>query len=62
MAHIHFNHLNAAAFNNFVPEATKTANNELIKNLLVLGGVVFVMWCLLKPKTVSVVRLKEDTE
>ena len=60
MAHINFNHLNASAFNNFVPEATKTANNELIKNVLSLGGVVFVLWLLFKPKTVNDAQLKED--
>ena len=34
MAHVNFNHLNASAFNSFVPVATKTANNQLFKNVL----------------------------
>lgn len=39
MAHIPFNHLNPHAFNAFVPEATRIANNKLIKNIIVVGGI-----------------------
>lgn len=44
MAHIKFNHLNANAFNSFVPEATKVANSELFKKLLLVGGIALVVW------------------
>lgn len=44
MAHISFNHLNPQAFNAFVPEATRTANNELIKNVLIVGGIALGIW------------------
>jgi hypothetical protein len=41
MAHIYFNHLNARAFNSFVPEATKVANNEIFEKLVIIGGIAF---------------------
>lgn len=44
MAHIPFNHLNPHAFNAFVPEATRIANNKLIKNILVVGGIALGIW------------------
>ncbi len=42
MAHVNFNHFNAAAFNSFVPEATKVANNEIFEKLVIIGGIVLV--------------------
>jgi len=48
MAHVNFNHLNASAFNSFVPVATKTANNQLFKNVLILGGLALVVWGIYK--------------
>jgi hypothetical protein len=44
MAHIYFNHLNARAFNSFVPEATKAANNEFFNKLLFIGGIALFGW------------------
>lgn len=44
MAHVNFNHLNAAAFNSFVPEATKAANNEIFEKLLIIGGIALFGW------------------
>jgi hypothetical protein len=62
MAHVNFNHLNASAFNSFVPEATKTANNVLFKNVLIVGGVAIVLWFILKPKTESLSEVREKKE
>jgi len=44
MAHIYFNHLNARAFNSFVPEATKAANNEIFNKLVFIGGIALFGW------------------
>ena len=44
MAHVNFNHLNASAFNSFVPEATKVANNEIFEKLVIIGGIAFFGW------------------
>lgn len=44
MAHIHFNHLNASAFNSFVPEATTLASNKVINNILLFGGIALIVW------------------
>ena len=44
MAHIYFNHLNAKAFNSFVPEATKAANNEFFEKLVIFGGIALFGW------------------
>jgi hypothetical protein len=44
MAHIYFNHLNARAFNSFVPEATKAANNEFFNKLVFIGGIALFGW------------------
>jgi hypothetical protein len=44
MAHVNFNHLNAAAFNSFVPEATNVANNQFLKTALVIGGIALGIW------------------
>ena len=48
MAHVNFNHLDASAFNRFVPEATKAANNQLFKNVLIVGGIALGLWILYK--------------
>ena len=55
MAHIKFNHLNASAFNSFVPEATKTANNQLFKNVLIVGSIALGIWMVYK-----VIQSKKD--
>ena len=55
MAHINFNHLNASAFNSFVPEATKTANNQLFKNVLIVGSIALGIWMVYK-----VIQSKKD--
>jgi hypothetical protein len=44
MANINFNHLNASAFNSFVPVATKTANNQFVKNALIIGSIALGIW------------------
>jgi hypothetical protein len=44
MAHVNFNHLNAKAFNSFVPEATIAANNEIFEKLVIIGGIAFFGW------------------
>lgn len=44
MAHIYFNHLNARAFNSFVPEATKAENNEFFNKLVFIGGIALFGW------------------
>ncbi len=38
MAHVPFNHFDASAFNNFVPEATKTSRNNALQTILIIGG------------------------
>lgn len=43
MAHINFNHLNASTFNSFVPEATITSNQKLLKNALIVSGFVLLI-------------------
>ena len=43
MAHINFNHLNASTFNSFVPEATITSNQQLLKNALIVSGFVLLI-------------------
>ena len=48
MAHVNFNHLNAAAFNSFVPEATKVANNQFVKNALIVGSIALGIWVIYK--------------
>ncbi len=55
MAHIKFNHLNASAFNSFVPDATKTANNQLFKNVLIVGSIALGIWMIYK-----VIQSKKD--
>lgn len=55
MAQIKFNHLNASAFNSFVPEATKTANNQLFKNVLIVGSIALGIWMVYK-----VIQSKKD--
>jgi hypothetical protein len=48
MAYVHFNHLNASAFNSFVPEATKVARNQTVQTILVVSGVVIGIWVIYK--------------
>ena len=55
MAHIKFNHFNASAFNSFVPDATKTANNQLFKNVLIFGSIALGIWMIYK-----VIQSKKD--
>jgi hypothetical protein len=62
MAHIKFNHFNSSAFNSFVPEAAKLANNQLLKRVLIVGGIAFVVWYLLRPKPVVVRKEEENIE
>jgi hypothetical protein len=62
MAHVNFNHLNASAFNSFVPVATKTANNQLFKNVLIVGGLAFVVWGIYKVSQSKKVEIKEVQE
>jgi hypothetical protein len=56
MAHIKFNHLNAAAFNSFVPVATTLASNKVFNNILFWGGVAFVVWLVLKDRPPLVIK------
>jgi hypothetical protein len=62
MAHVNFNHLNASAFNSFVPVATKTANNQLFKNILIVGGLALVVWGIYKVSQSKKVEIKEVQE
>jgi predicted metal-binding membrane protein len=62
MAHVNFNHLNATAFNSFVPVATKTANNQLFKNVLIVGGLALVVWGIYKVSQSKKVEIKEVQE
>ena len=62
MAHVKFNHLNASAFNSFVPVATKTANNQLFKNVLIVGGLALVVWGIYKVSQSKKVEIKEVQE
>jgi hypothetical protein len=62
MAHIKFNHFNSSAFNSFVPEAAKVANNQFLKNVFVVGGVILVLWLIFKPQTDTLHKKKEEKE
>jgi hypothetical protein len=62
MAHIKFNHLNANAFNSFVPEATKVANSELFKKVLLVGGIALVVWGIYKLVAEKTVKEEEREE
>jgi hypothetical protein len=62
MAHVNFNHLNASTFNSFVPVATKTANNQLFKNVLIVGGLALVVWGIYKVSQSKKVEIKEVQE
>ena len=62
MAHIQFNHLNAAAFNSFVPEATKTANTQFVKNLLIVGGIALGIWIIYKVRQSKKMEIKDVQE
>jgi hypothetical protein len=59
MAHVHFNHLNASAFNSFVPEATKAARNQTVQTILVVSGVVIGIWLIYKVIEAQTVDKKE---
>jgi hypothetical protein len=62
MAHIQFNHLNASDFNSFVPEATKTANNQFFKNALIVGGIALGIWIIYKARQSKKLEIKEVQE
>lgn len=62
MANINFNHLNAAAFNSFVPEATKVANNQFVKNALIIGSIALGIWIVYKVRQSKKEELKEVQE
>lgn len=62
MAQIHFNHLNATAFNSFVPEATKIANNQFVKNLFIVGGIALGIWIIYKVRQSKKMEIKEVQE
>jgi hypothetical protein len=59
MAHVHFNHLNASAFNSFVPEATKVARNQTVQTILVVSGVVIGLWVIYKVVEAHTIEKKE---
>jgi hypothetical protein len=50
MAHIHFNHLNPTTFNNFIPSATKEANNDLFRKIIIISGVAIAIYMVVKIK------------
>ena len=58
MANINFNHLNASAFNSFVPVATKTANNQFVKNALIIGSIAIGIWIVYKVRQSKKEELK----
>ncbi len=62
MAHVNFNHLNAAAFNSFVPEATKAANNQFVKNALIVASIALGIWIIYKVRQSKKKELKENQE
>ena len=62
MANIKFNHFNSSAFNSFVPEAAKVANNQLLKRVLIIGGLAIVLWYVFKPRPVLVKKEEENKE
>lgn len=62
MAHVNFNHLNAAAFNSFVPEATRVANNQFVKNALIVGSIALGIWIIYKVRQSKKEELKEIQE
>jgi hypothetical protein len=62
MAHVNFNHLNASAFNNFVPEATKVANGQFVKNMLIVGGIAIGIWIIYKIRQSKKEEIKEVQE
>lgn len=62
MAHVNFNHFNASAFNSFVPEATKTANNQFVKNVLIVGGICLGLYIVYKLKPRHEVIITEYKE
>jgi len=59
MAHVNFNHLNAASFNSFVPEVTKVSNNQFVKNVLIAGSIVLGIWIVYKVSQSKKEELKE---
>ena len=60
MAHIQFNHLSDNAFNSFIPEATKVANNNLVKKVLFVAGVALVLWLVFKANDSDDIKSYED--
>jgi hypothetical protein len=62
MAHVNFNHLNATEFNNFVPEATKTANNQFVKNVLIIGSIALGIWIIYKVRQLKKEEIKDFQE
>jgi hypothetical protein len=62
MAHINFNHLNATAFNSFVPEATKAANNQFVRNVFIVGGIALGIWIIYKVRQSKKMEIKESEE
>jgi hypothetical protein len=62
MAHVNFNHLNASAFNSFVPEATKVANGQFVKNMLIVGGIAIGIWIIYKIRQSKKEEIKEVQE
>jgi hypothetical protein len=62
MAHVNFNHFNAEAFNNFIPEATKTANKQFVKNALIIGSIALGIWIIYKIRQSKKVEIKEIQE
>jgi hypothetical protein len=62
MAHIQFNHLNASAFNSFVPKATKTSNNQFFKNALIVGGIAIGIWIIYELRQSKKEEIKDVQE
>ena len=62
MANIKFNHFNSSAFNSFVPEAAKVANNQFLKRVVLIGGIAFLLWYFLRPKPVVVSKEVENKD
>jgi hypothetical protein len=62
MAHVNFNHLNASVFKSFVPEATKVANNQFVKNALIVGSIALGIWIIYKVRQSKKEEIKEVQE
>jgi hypothetical protein len=60
MANIHFNHFDATAFNNFVPEATIQARSRTFQVFLIVGGIALGIWVIYKAVKPKINEVEND--